>query len=154
VTGFTKEFVNHFSEAVENIIRKVPLISNESLQNLEMSVLFSGGVDSLMVALSVGDVLFKLAKTSMNGSMFNGKISVYTVSFGEKEEVDLIVRPHNFQLYYLQDFSTASDRGQSIIAFEHLRQRSMQKYGLEVFLNLKRNCIRHKSLFTCPCQCA
>jgi asparagine synthetase B (glutamine-hydrolysing) len=87
VTGFTKEFVNHFSEAVENIIRKVPLISNESLQNLEMSVLFSGGVDSLMVALSVGDVLSKLAKTSMDGSMFNGKIRLYTVSFGDKEEV-------------------------------------------------------------------
>jgi asparagine synthetase B (glutamine-hydrolysing) len=101
VTGFTTEFVNRFSEAVENIILKVPLISNESLQNLEMSVLFSGGVDSLMVALSVGDVLFKLAKTPLDGNMFNGKIRLYTVSFGEKEEVDLIVRPHNFQLIVL-----------------------------------------------------
>ena len=57
----------------------------EECVNFEVPVLFSGGVDSLMVALALGDVLFKLANT--NGQKFTGKVRLISVAFGENEKV-------------------------------------------------------------------
>lgn len=90
----TEEFTKNFNIAVENILQIVASTQTfdeenapkNKFSNLRVPVLFSGGVDSLMVALTVGDVLFRLSR-EVDRRRFVGRVYLITVAFGEKQEV-------------------------------------------------------------------
>lgn len=111
IVTFTSQFTHKFFEVTRNILRPV-IQATDDFGHLHVPVLFSGGVDSLMVALAAGDLLFQFFEKK-GFTKFEGIIRLFTVAFGENEK----------------ECSETTDRAQSIIAFKHLRERSLEKYG-------------------------
>jgi asparagine synthetase B (glutamine-hydrolysing) len=77
--------VQRFQAAIENILKTVPLIKGFT-DSREVPVLFSGGVDSMMVALSIDHVLRQSFEDG-DGPYSRWKILLFNVAFGEKDEV-------------------------------------------------------------------
>ncbi|KAL3084847.1 hypothetical protein niasHT_031732 [Heterodera trifolii] len=120
IEEITGQFVRRFSAAIRGIFLSLPSSAVSDL--LEVPVLFSGGVDSLMVALMAAEVLSSASSPPIDGQAKqwpkSWAIRLFSVAFGDKAK---------------DNFNEASDRAQSIAAFEYLKSRSTEKYGLNVF---------------------
>uniref|UniRef100_A0A914GPY6 Asparagine synthetase domain-containing protein n=1 Tax=Globodera rostochiensis TaxID=31243 RepID=A0A914GPY6_GLORO len=132
ISAATEEFVSRFASAVQGILLYVPRLVDSAKgddlnSGFDVSVLFSGGVDSLMVALMAGEVLFQRPSGAMLSTKHGESgeqqlqqrwaIRLFSVAFGDNEK----------------DFNEATDRAQSIAAYEYLKSRSVQKYGFNAF---------------------